>query len=84
MTDIITSTNPALLEEIQLKIHNHMKATVPGYNAERWATVRKHPTKNLYMIKISSTDSRNPLDVIKNDNHKIEIMDVDDWTPNIL
>ena len=77
----LISTNKALLEALQLKIHNYMKANVIGYNADRWATVRKHPTENKYAVLIKETDPRLPYNAISK-SEKLSLVDElsADWT----
>lgn len=78
----LISTNKARLEALQLKVHNYMKNNIDGYNAVRWATVRKHPTENKYALLIKETDPRLPYNAITN-SEKLSLVDElpVDWTP---
>ena len=62
----LISSNKALLEALQLKIHNYMKANIDDYKAKRWATIIKHPIENNYAILIKESDIRLPYNSITN------------------
>jgi len=66
----IISSNKALLETIQLKIHNYMKANIPNYKADRWATVQKHQSQELFAVLIKESDKRLPYNAI-NESEKL-------------
>jgi len=70
----LISTNKAMLEALQLKIHDYMIVNVENYNAERWANVIKHPTKNEYALLIKETDKRFPYKAIT-ENEKLQLID---------
>jgi len=70
----IISTNESLLETLQLKIHNYMKANVENYNAVRWSNVIKHPTENNYAMLIKETDKRFPYKAITK-TEKLQLID---------
>ena len=70
----LISTNQLVLEALQLKIHNYMIDNIPNYNAVRWATVKKHPTKNEFAVLIKESDPRLPYRVITN-SEKLQLID---------
>ena len=76
----LISTNKVLLEALQSKVHNYMVSNISGYKAERWATVLKHPTEELFAVLIKESDPRLPFNTITN-SEKLQLIDKlpDDW-----
>ena len=70
----LISTNKAMLEALQLKIHNYMKANVVNYNADRWTNIIKHQTEDNFAILIKESDPRLPYRVITN-IEKLQLID---------
>lgn len=70
----LISTNKSMLEALQLKIHNYMKANIENYSADRWAIVEKHPTEELFSIWIKEEDNRLPYMAITN-SEKSQMID---------
>lgn len=50
---IVEYTTRQAAEAAQLEIHEQMRATVPGYHADRWSEVHQHPKRaNAFAITV--------------------------------
>ena len=74
----LISTNKKLLQTLQNKIHNYMKANIEDYKADKWSTIIKHPTENNYAILIKENDVRLPYNAITNDEKLLLIENLPD------
>lgn len=69
----IISSNKPLLDAINQKINNYMKANIKNYSAIIWGDVTKHPTKDEWALKLND-DERKPLDRLTN-SEKLQLID---------
>lgn len=69
----IISLDKTILESINKKINDHMKANIRGYNATQWGKIIKHQSQNNWALEIN-IDSRNPLNRLSN-NEKLQLVD---------
>ncbi len=65
--EYLISNNLEELEIINKKIHQYMIDTIPDYNASKWADIIEHPNEKLYALPIKTSDPRNPLNALSNE-----------------
>ncbi len=79
MSRFLISTNLQLLEVINNRINEYMKAKDTKYNAIQWGKITKHQTENKYTLDLGrSDDERNPFGNLS----KLEKLDMIDELPD--
>ena len=68
----IISNDKSKLEAINKKINDYMIANIENYSADKWGDITKHPTKQLWYLKIND-DTRKPNNLLKT-SEKLEMI----------